>query len=398
MPGAEELTRFKTEAKAIARLRHANIVAVYEVGEHDGKPFFSLEFCEGGSLDKTLARNPLPPEKAAELAEVLAHAMQAAHEAQVIHRDLKPANVLLTADGAVKITDFGLAKSLDESGQTHTGDILGTPSYMAPEQAEGRKDIGPATDVYALGAILYEMLAGRPPFKAATTVDTILQVIRDEPVPPRRLNALVPIDLETITLKCLQKDPKRRYASARNLAEDLRRWGAGEPIAARPASVYERASKWMRRRPTLALLLGGSLLGLLALLSLGVLFTVWLADERSVAVGARLEAEKERNVAVAARQDEETQRSKAEESVRQEVLARKQAENEKRKADVARDHAEMLGYSGQLALALRGVGGGRCPSWPGCHLSRCRWDIRGLGASLPVLPLQPGPPDARRAR
>ncbi len=170
--GADDLARFRTEAEAIARLQHPNIVQIYEVGEHDGLPFFSLEFCGGGSLDRSLAGKPLPPRDAALLVVTLARAMQAAHEKGVIHRDLKPANVLLAEDGTPKITDFGLAKRLDAAGQTVTGSVMGTPSYMAPEQAEGKKAVGPAADVYALGAILYECLTGRPPFRAATALDT----------------------------------------------------------------------------------------------------------------------------------------------------------------------------------------------------------------------------------
>ena len=188
--GEGELARFRTEAEAIARLQHPNIVQVYEVGEHDGKPFFSLEFCPGGSLDRQLNGTPLAPANAAKLVETLGRAMHAAHQARVIHRDLKPANVLLTADGTPKITDFGLAKKLDDVGQTQSGAIMGTPSYMAPEQAGGKNHaMGPPADIYALGAILYDLLTGRPPFKAATPLDTILQVVSDEPVPPRASTA-----------------------------------------------------------------------------------------------------------------------------------------------------------------------------------------------------------------
>jgi serine/threonine-protein kinase len=209
--GGEERARFRTEAEAIARLQHPNIVAVYEVGEHDGKPFFSLEFCPGGSLDRQLDGTPWEPQRAAKLLRMLARAMQAAHEAKVIHRDLKPANVLLAADATPKISDFGLAKKLDEGNATVSGAVLGTPSYMAPEQAGGKsKELGPACDVYALGAVLYQLLTGRPPFKAATPFDTLLQVMADEPVPPRQLNRQVPRDLETVCLKCLHKDPRRR--------------------------------------------------------------------------------------------------------------------------------------------------------------------------------------------
>jgi serine/threonine protein kinase/WD40 repeat protein len=250
---ADQLARFRTEAEAIARLQHPHVVQVFEVGEHNGLPFFSLEFCPGRSLDKKLAGTPLPPAEAAALVEKVARGVQAAHEAQVLHRDLKPANVLLAADGTPKVTDFGLAKKLDAQGVTLPGVIMGTPSYMAPEQASGeRAMLGPAVDVYALGAILYECLTGRPPFRAATVLDTLRQVVSEEPVPPRQLNAQVPRDLETICLKCLHKEAAKRYASAAALADDLGRFCRGEPIIARPVGPVERASKWVRRSPWVA--------------------------------------------------------------------------------------------------------------------------------------------------
>ncbi len=248
-----DLDRFRTEAEAIARLQHPNIVQVYEVGEQEGKPFFSLEFCSGGSLDKKLVGTPLKPMDAAKLVETLARAMQAAHDKNVIHRDLKPANVLLTEDGTAKITDFGLAKKLDVTGQTESGAIMGTPSYMAPEQAGGKsKEVGPLVDVYALGAMLYELLTGRPPFKAATPLDTVLQVLSDEPVPPRQLQSKTPRDLESVCLKCLRKEPGKRYATAQELAEDLHRFQAGQPVRARRLGIVERGWRWCRRNPVVA--------------------------------------------------------------------------------------------------------------------------------------------------
>ncbi len=267
--GAADRTRFHTEAEAIARLQHANIVQVYEVGENDGKPFFSLEFCGGGSLEKKLHGTPLPPREAAALVETLAQAMQAAHGQHIIHRDLKPANVLLTAEGVPKITDFGLAKKLDEAGQTQSGAIMGTPSYMAPEQAGGKTaEIGRLVDVYALGAILYECLTGRPPFKAATALDTIRQVINDEPVPPTHLQTRTPRDLETICLKCLQKEARKRYPTAGELADDLRRFLGGEPVVARPVGRLERGWRWCRRNPVVATMTT-SLVLLLAVIAVG---------------------------------------------------------------------------------------------------------------------------------
>jgi hypothetical protein len=246
---AVERARFRGEAEAVARLQHPNVVQIFEVGEQDGRPFLALELLEGGSLARRLGGTPRPAREAAGLVQTLARAVHAAHRLHIVHRDLKPDNVLLTADGTPKVADFGLAKLLDrDQGQTGSGDVVGTPSYMAPEQAQGqRRHIGPATDVYALGAVLYELLTGRPPFKAETPIDTILQVIADEPVPPSRLQPKVPRDLETICLKCLRKEPAQRYASAAALAEDLGRFLAGQPVAARPVSAVGRAWRWGRR-------------------------------------------------------------------------------------------------------------------------------------------------------
>jgi hypothetical protein len=246
--GPEELGRFRREAEAIARLAHPNIVQVYEVGEHEGCPYLVLELLEGGSLADRLAGTPLPPRQAAELALALAGAVQHAHEKGVIHRDLKPGNVLLTADGVPKIADFGLAKRLGTNrAQTETGVIAGTPSYMAPEQAQGRgKDVGPATDVYALGAILYELLTGRPPFKAATVLQTLEQVRSHDPPRPATLQPGLPADLETVCLKCLHKEPAYRYRSAAALAADLGSFLAGEPISARRLTPLERLSRVVR--------------------------------------------------------------------------------------------------------------------------------------------------------
>ncbi len=258
----KELARFRTEAEVVARLQHPHIIQIHEIGEHEGLPFLSLEYVEGGSLARKLDGTPWPAPPAARLIKTLAEAIHAAHQCGVVHRDLKPGNVLLTGEDFPKITDFGLAKRLDiTTAQTETGQILGTPSYLAPEQAGGViKRIGPAADVYALGAILYELVTGRPPFKTANVIETLTMVLSDDPVPPGRFQQRLPRDIETICLKCLDKQPGRRYGSAQELAEDLGRFLAGQPIQARPATYRDRILKWVRRRPDLAAALAGVIL------------------------------------------------------------------------------------------------------------------------------------------
>ena len=253
---APERQRLLREAKAVAALRHPNIVTVYDVGECDGKPFFTMEVVEGGSLAQRLSGTPQPARDAAEAVATLANAIHSAHQSGIVHRDLKPANVLLAADGTLKITDFGLARYFEgEAALTYTGFQLGTPSYIAPEQARGDADaLGPCVDIYSLGAVLYEMLTGRPPFRAETALETQRQVIEDEPAPPSRLNSKIPRDLETICLKCLQKAASRRYKSAQDLADDLRRFLNREPILARRIGRTARVLRWVRRKPTAAAL------------------------------------------------------------------------------------------------------------------------------------------------
>ena len=273
---AEQVARFREEAKAIARLQHPNIVQIYEVGEQNGHPFFSLELVEGGSLAEQLRGTPLHPARAAQLVETLARAVHAAHQQGVIHRDLKPANILLAPPSFVtghaggmegwvpKITDFGLAKKRDDStGLTLSGAVMGTPAYMAPEQAAGRsREIGPASDTYALGVILYELLTGRTPFQG-TTMEVLDQVRHVAPLPPRRIEPEIPANLETICLKCLEKEPGKRYSSASALAADLRRFVENKPILARPIGTVGRLILWSRRnRPAIvgSIVLGAAVL------------------------------------------------------------------------------------------------------------------------------------------
>jgi tetratricopeptide (TPR) repeat protein len=285
----QEVQRFRTETEAVARVQHPNIVQIHDVGEAEGQPYFAMEFVGGGTLGQKLAGTPLSAHQGAGLVETLARAVHTAHEHGIIHRDLKPTNVLLTGEGVPKVTDFGLARLLDvEAGRTQTGAVLGTPAYMAPEQAAGQtRQLSPAVDVYALGAILYELLTGRPPFKAVTALETLDLVRAQEPVPPRRMQPRVPRDLETICLQCLQKEATKRYATALALADDLRRFGNGEPIRARPVPAWAQAWKWAKRRPALASLLG---VCLAAALGLGVA-TVALAAANQREQQAREQAD-----------------------------------------------------------------------------------------------------------
>jgi formylglycine-generating enzyme required for sulfatase activity len=302
----QDRLRFQIETEAVARLQHPHIVQLHEVGEVRGQPYFSLEFCDGGALTEQLKKKRPSPREAAELIETLARAMHYAHLRGVVHRDLKPANVLLTADGTPKITDFGLAKRIDAEARdvSQSGAVMGTAAYMAPEQAAGKvHDTGPAADVYGLGALLYECLTGRPPFKGPEHV-VLGSVLNDEPAPPSRGAPKVPRDLETICLKCLAKEPARRYASAEALAEDLRRFQAGQPVQARPAGRLERAVKWARRHPAPAALLGVTVLALVALAVLSANLAVARGDaekQTGVAVAQKLEAQREADKAKKAR-------------------------------------------------------------------------------------------------
>ncbi|MFN4259093.1 MAG: serine/threonine-protein kinase [Gemmataceae bacterium] len=276
-----ELARFRVEAEAAARLRHPHIVSVLSIGDHDGQAYFSMPYVEGPTLAERLKEGPLPPREAARLLVPIARAVHHAHEAGILHRDLKPSNVLLDADGQPHVTDFGLAKCVaNDLGLTHSGAIVGTPSYMAPEQAAGNRGVlSPATDVYSLGCILYELLTGRPPFRAATALDTIHLVLEQEPVPPRLLNPQVDRELELICLQCLQKPPDLRYASAAQLADDVESFLNGEPPTVRPSGLAYFLDRMFRETHHAAVLENWGLLWMWHSLKILLLclLTAWLA-------------------------------------------------------------------------------------------------------------------------
>ncbi len=311
---ALDKSRFQTEAEAAATLHHPNIVQIFDFGEHEGRPFVVLELVEGGTLARALERTELAAVDAAALVQTLARAISQAHQRGIVHRDLKPSNILLTRgfsnEGKVdeaspgpppwhpKIGDFGLAKWFDaaisggrsgSSEPTQTGAILGTPGYMAPEQAEGNPgQVGPATDVHALGAILYEMLARRPPYVGGSWLETLERIRTHQPPSPRKFNSSVPRDLETICMKCIEKEPTRRYASALELAEDLRRFGAGEPVAARPVGSAVKCLRWAKKRPAVAL---SALVAFAAVLAF---VGVWVVSDVRVRSAYRLASDRGR--------------------------------------------------------------------------------------------------------
>ncbi len=294
LAGDDELRRFQNEAEAVALLDHPGIVPIYEIGEDDGQKYFSMKLVRGGSLAERLATYKDDPKAAASLLADVAEAVHHAHMRGILHRDLKPANILIDTEGHVQITDFGLAKRVEADAEmTASGAILGTPSYMAPEQAAGRRgSITTATDVYGLGSVLYALLTGQAPFAGDSVVDTLTMVKEQPPQPPRKLNARVPRDLEVICLKCLEKDPRRRYLSAQAVAEDLRAWLEDRPILARPAGPLEKSVKWARRRPAIAAL--SALVVLVALLGMGGILSQWreaVVARRAAVERARAEAE-----------------------------------------------------------------------------------------------------------
>jgi WD40 repeat protein len=400
---AEELARFRAEGEAVARLQHANIVQIFEVGEiaeADGPthPYMALEYVDGGTLADKVRESPLPARASAGIVEVLARAIHYAHQRGVVHRDLKPGNVLLAGDGTPKITDFGLAKQVEApDGQTQTGQIVGTPEYMAPEQAAGQvRAVGPHVDVYALGAILYVLVTGRPPFKAATTVETLEQVRQREPAPPGQLQPGLPRDLETICLKCLQKEPRKRYPSAEELADDLGRFLRGEPIKARPVSRLERAVRWCRRYPLAA--------SLLALLGLALAGAIWgwgtAANERDATELQRqttqtalTEVERQKGIADRATEDAKARRTLAELREKDARVAADLERQAKESLQIALYHARVLladqyWYNNNPFLAEQKLD--ECPAelrgWEWRYLIRlCRGNVRTLrGHTSPV--------------
>jgi WD40 repeat protein/serine/threonine protein kinase len=344
LANADDVRRFHAEAQAAAKLDHPGIVPVFEVGQHEGHHYFSMGFVEGESLAHNLTSGLPSSRRAAELMKQVVEAVAYAHVEGVVHRDLKPANILIDKTGQPRLTDFGLAKCVErgpESAEgsgasssavcalTQTGQILGTPSYMPPEQASGQRGaVGPLADIYSLGAILYCLLTGRPPFQAANPLDTLLQVLDREPVPPRQVNSTVPRDLETICLKCLNKEARKRYPSAQDLAADLDRYLAGQPIAARPTGKAERVWKWVRRRPTAAALLlaiGISAIGLPLLLA-GLLHN---AEQRAQAVQNLTKATADLDTA---RQQTANEQKLAQKAVQERLTAEKAAESQKQLA------------------------------------------------------------------
>jgi tRNA A-37 threonylcarbamoyl transferase component Bud32 len=382
--------RFQAEVQSVAALRHPGIVTLYEVGTAPAGPFYTMEYVEGGSLGDCLDGTPLPPAAAAQLVHQLAEAIHAAHLKGIVHRDLKPANVLLQGTGdrgqgteakkesvqlfpvpcplSPKIADFGLARRMDVSGHTATGAIVGTPSYMAPEQAASdRQAVGPPSDVYALGAILYELLTGRPPFKGPTPLDTVLQVLHDEPVAPTQLQPRTPADLEGICLKCLEKDPRRRYATAQALAEDLRRFQNGEPTLARPVGRVERARRWAWRNPWWS--------AALALAALTLLVGTGLATWQAVA--ARLAADQQKLVADEARLKEENQRLAAQQAQSRAVRAADQADKALTQAKHELRRFDQMHYLDNIRAADKALLDNDFVT-ARLRLDECRWDLRSV--------------------
>jgi WD40 repeat protein/HEAT repeat protein len=376
--GGRDVRRFRAEAEAAANLDHPNILPIYEVGEHAGQQYFSMKLVSGGNLSDRLGQKPAAAVR--ELVALLSQVCQAvhfAHQRRILHRDLKPSNILLDADGTSYVTDFGLAKKVDAPSElTQSGALVGTPSYMPPEQARGEKQVTTAADVYSLGAILYEMLTGRPPFRADSVLDTVLHVIEKEPDHPRSVNPSADRDLSVIALKCLDKDPARRYPSAAALADDLDRWASGEPILARPAAAAEKLSKWARRNPAVATLSAAVVIVVAA--GLATATGLWLRTDaalrdRTVALsradellGLEQKARGETDAALEQVKQEQTRTKDALEKVKEEQARTKAALAAERRA----------AYLSDIALAANEWAGNR-PIRAAQLLDGCAADLRG---------------------
>jgi WD40 repeat protein/tRNA A-37 threonylcarbamoyl transferase component Bud32 len=391
-----DVQRFRAEAEAAANLDHPAIVPIYEVGEHDGQHYFSMKFIDGGSLAHQVRRLSQEPQAAARLVATVARAVHHAHQRSILHRDLKPSNILLERRaGGVNplvphVTDFGVAKRVEgDHGHTRTGVIVGTPSYMAPEQARADKALTTAVDVYGLGAVLYELLTGRPPFQAKTPLDTVLQVLEREPERPRALNPAVDGDLETVCLKCLEKEPARRYGSAEALAEDLERWLAGEPIRARPVKTWERALKWARRKPAAATVLLGSVLALIVVVT--ALAVSYGMTRQALAESAQANADFTRANAELLNEKGKTQEALNRETRAKEELE-KTLERERQTAYFQRIMgAQQAWLANSLGQSERTLDDCPAPmrSWEWhylkrlCHSERAAWDVHAFPVQSP---------------
>ena len=350
----QDVQRFKSEAQAAASLHHPSIVPIHEVGQHEGWHYFSMDYVEGHDLAAKLRLNLPPARTAATYVRQMAEAIHYAHQQGILHRDLKPSNILVDETNQIHITDFGLAMRVEgDQGLTQTGQILGTPSYMPPEQAQCKRElIGPASDVYSLGAILYECLTGRPPFRAESVIKTIEQVIHADAASPRTLNSTVPRDLETICLKCLEKEPHRRYATARLLQEDLGRFLSGEPIVARPARALERTAKWIRRHPMSAAFIASSMVALLAVtgVGLGLYYNAQLDSANSQLRIINKQQEETKQTLVSSNQQLEAAKQTLESSNQQLSVTSEKLEHSIQEVNAERALARRHLYASRMAL------------------------------------------------